>query len=388
MYSVYKTNRLFNHFMNELIEYNTTMQPSDFNIDIPTESIAQTPLKDRSSSKLLHLKDDVIDDRNFSDIPHLIKRHDLLILNNTKVLPARLFGKKESGGKVEIFFERLLDEMSFIAQLKFSGKVHIGTEIIISEGTVFKITKREQQFFTITSNSSVMDILYSDGLTPLPPYIKRGPNLEDRDRYQTVFAKKEGAVAAPTAGLHFTDILLDELRAQGIQTAELTLSVSSGTFRDVEVDDITQHEMDPEHYDLSAETAEKIRDTKARGNRVVAIGTTVAKTLETVAQNNNGTIQAESDWSRLFIYPGFQFQVVDGLLTNFHLPKTTLLMLVSAFASRDLMLNAYRQAVAERYRFFSYGDAMFLTAQEPSRGMMLGTDSAEPHQTESRGESQ
>ena len=193
MYSVYKTNRLFNHFMNVLIEYNTSMQPSDFNIDIPIESIAQTPLKDRSSSKLLHLKGDVINDQNFSDIPQLLKKHDLLILNNTKVLPARLFGKKESGGKVEIFFERLLSEMSFLAQLKFSGKVHIGTEIILNEEIVLKIKKREQQFFTVTSDSPVMEILYTFGLTPLPPYTSKEAQMKkiEIDIKQYLLKKRE-----------------------------------------------------------------------------------------------------------------------------------------------------------------------------------------------------
>ena len=362
MYSVYKTNRLFNHFMNELIEYNTTMQPSDFNIDIPTESIAQTPLKDRSSSKLLHLKDDVIDDRNFSDIPHLLKRHDLLILNNTKVLPARLFGKKESGGKVEIFFERLLDEMSFIAQLKFSGKVHIGTEIIISEDTVFKITKREQQFFTITSNSSVMDILYSDGLTPLPPYIKRGPNLEDRDRYQTVFAKKEGAVAAPTAGLHITTDILNEIRKKDVSIGELTLHIGAGTFAPLRSEQIESKKLHKEYFAIDQKLCDQIKVSKANGGRIIAVGTTVVRALESLMQKNG--IEPISDETDIFITPGFNFQLVDAMITNFHLPKSSLIMLVSAFAGRETILKSYRHAVDNGYRFYSYGDSMFIDKVE------------------------
>ena len=206
------------------------MQPSDFRINIPSESIAQTPLKDRASSRLMHLEYDSIHDQTFSDLPQMLRNDDLLILNNTKVLPARLLGKKKSGGKVEIFFERLLTDLSFLAQLKFSGKIHLGTEIIISEEVILKIESRENQFFTISTESPVMKMLNLNGLTPLPPYIKRTPNTDDRKRYQTVFAKKEGAVAAPTAGLHFTPDLLNEIRNKGVEIGELTLHVGAGTF--------------------------------------------------------------------------------------------------------------------------------------------------------------
>ena len=358
MYSVYKTNRLFNHFMNELIEYNTTMQPSDFNIDIPTESIAQTPLKDRSSSKLLHLKGDVIDDQNFSDIPQLLKKHDLLILNNTKVLPARLFGNKVSGGKVEIFFERLLSEMSFLAQLKFSGKVHIGTEIIINDDIVLKVKKREQQFFTIMSNSPVMDILYSDGLTPLPPYIKRGPNEEDRNRYQTVFAKKEGAVAAPTAGLHFTNDILDEIREKGISIGELTLHVGAGTFAPLRDEQIESKKLHEEYFEVDQKLCEQIKAAKANDGRIIAVGTTVVRALESLMQKNG--IEPINDKTDIFITPGFNFELVDAMITNFHLPESSLIMLVSAFAGRETILKSYQHAVDNGYRFYSYGDSMFI----------------------------
>ena len=358
MYSVYKTNRLFNHFMNELIEYNTTMQPSDFNIDIPTESIAQTPLKDRSSSKLLHLKGDVIDDQNFSDIPQLLKKHDLLILNNTKVLPARLFGNKVSGGKVEIFFERLLSEMSFLAQLKFSGKVHIGTEIIINDDIVLKVKKREQQFFTIMSNSPVMDILYSDGLTPLPPYIKRGPNEEDRNRYQTVFAKKEGAVAAPTAGLHFTNDILDEIKEKGISIGELTLHVGAGTFAPLRDEQIESKKLHEEYFEVDQKLCEQIKAAKANDGRIIAVGTTVVRALESLMQKNG--IEPINDKTDIFITPGFNFELVDAMITNFHLPESSLIMLVSAFAGRETILKSYQHAVDNGYRFYSYGDSMFI----------------------------
>ncbi len=358
MYSVYKTNRLFNHFMNELIEYNTPMLPSDFNIDIPIESIAQTPLKDRSSSKLLHLKGDVIDDQNFSDIPQLLKKHDLLILNNTKVLPARLFGNKVSGGKVEIFFERLLSEMSFLAQLKFSGKVHIGTEIIINDDIVLKIKKREQQFFTIMSNSPVMDILYSDGLTPLPPYIKRGPNEEDRNRYQTVFAKKEGAVAAPTAGLHFTNDILDEIKEKGISIGELTLHVGAGTFAPLRDEQIESKKLHEEYFEVDQKLCEQIKAAKANDGRIIAVGTTVVRALESLMQKNG--IEPINDKTDIFITPGFNFELVDAMITNFHLPESSLIMLVSAFAGRETILKSYQHAVDNGYRFYSYGDSMFI----------------------------
>ena len=358
MYSVYKTNRLFNHFMNELIEYNTPMLPSDFNIDIPIESIAQIPLKDRSSSKLLHLKGDVIDDQNFSDIPQLLKKHDLLILNNTKVLPARLFGNKVSGGKVEIFFERLLSEMSFLAQLKFSGKVHIGTEIIINDDIVLKVKKREQQFFTIMSNSPVMDILYSDGLTPLPPYIKRGPNEEDRNRYQTVFAKKEGAVAAPTAGLHFTNDILDEIREKGISIGELTLHVGAGTFAPLRDEQIESKKLHEEYFEVDQKLCEQIKAAKANDGRIIAVGTTVVRALESLMQKNG--IEPINDKTDIFITPGFNFELVDAMITNFHLPESSLIMLVSAFAGRETILKSYRHAVDNGYRFYSYGDSMFI----------------------------
>lgn len=344
--------------MNELIEYNTPMQPSDFNIDIPIESIAQTPLKDRSSSKLLHLKGDVIDDQNFSDIPQLLKKHDLLILNNTKVLPARLFGNKVSGGKVEIFFERLLSEMSFLAQLKFSGKVHIGTEIIINDDIVLKIKKREQQFFTIMSNSPVMDILYSDGLTPLPPYIKRGPNEEDRNRYQTVFAKKEGAVAAPTAGLHFTNDILDEIKEKGISIGELTLHVGAGTFAPLRDEQIESKKLHEEYFEVDQKLCEQIKAAKANDGRIIAVGTTVVRALESLMQKNG--IEPINDKTDIFITPGFNFELVDAMITNFHLPESSLIMLVSAFAGRETILKSYQHAVDNGYRFYSYGDSMFI----------------------------
>ena len=344
--------------MNVLIEYNTTMQPSDFNIDIPTESIAQKPLKDRSSSKLLHLKNGSINDQNFSDIPKLLDKHDLLILNNTKVLPARLFGKKESGGKVEIFFERLLNEMSFLAQLKFSGKVHIGTKIIINKDTVFTIEKRDKQFFTIISDSQVMDVLHSSGLTPLPPYIKRSPNSEDRDRYQTIFAKKEGAVAAPTAGLHFTTDILDQIRKMGVSIGELTLHVGAGTFAPLRLEQIESKKLHEEYFEVDQKLCDQIEASQNNNGRIIAVGTTVVRALESMMQKNG--IEPISDKTDIFITPGFNFELVDAMITNFHLPESSLIMLVSAFAGRETILKSYRHAIDNGYRFYSYGDSMFI----------------------------
>ena len=359
MYSVYKTSRLLNHFKNGLIEYNTTMRPSDFKINIPRELIAQMPLEDRSSSKLLHLKNDVINDRNFSDLPHLIKKNDLLILNNTKVLPARLLGKKQSGGKVEVFFERMLNEMSFLAQLKFSGKIHIGSKIIINENINLEIEKRDQQFFLISTDRPVMDILQSNGLTPLPPYIKRSANSEDSRRYQTVYAKKEGAVAAPTAGLHFTDDILDEIKQRGIDIGELTLHVGAGTFAPLRPEQMELKKLHEEYFEIDQRLCDQIKSSKANGGRIIAVGTTVVRGLESMMQKNE--IQPINGKTDIFITPGFDFQLVDAMVTNFHLPESTLIMLVSAFSGQDNIMGAYNTAIEQKYRFFSYGDAMFLT---------------------------
>ena len=256
------------------------MQPSDFRINIPSESIAQTPLKDRSSSRLMHLEHDSINDLTFSDLPQMLRKNDLLILNNTKVLPARLLGKKESGGKVEIFFERLLTDLSFLAQLKFSGKIHLGTEIVINEEVFLKIESRENQFFTISTETSVMKMLNSNGLTPLPPYIKRIPNKDDRRRYQTVFAKREGAVAAPTAGLHFTPDVLNEIRNKGVEIGELTLHVCAGTFAPLRAEQIKSRKLHQEYFEIDQTLCDQIKIARSNGGRVIAVGTTVVRALE------------------------------------------------------------------------------------------------------------
>ena len=334
------------------------MQPSDFRINIPSESIAQTPLKDRSSSRLMHLEHDSINDLTFSDLPQMLRKNDLLILNNTKVLPARLLGKKESGGKVEIFFERLLTDLSFLAQLKFSGKIHLGTRIVINEEVFLKIEARENQFFTISTETSVMKILNSNGLTPLPPYIKRIPNKDDRRRYQTVFAKREGAVAAPTAGLHFTPDVLNEIRNKGVEIGELTLHVGAGTFVPLRAEQIKSRKLHQEYFEIDQALCDQIKIARSNGGRVIAVGTTVVRALESLMQENG--IEPMSGLTDIFIVPGFDFQLVDAMVTNFHLPESSLIMLVSAFAGKERILKSYQHAVDNGYRFYSYGDSMFL----------------------------
>lgn len=334
------------------------MQPSDFRINIPSESIAQTPLKDRSSSRLMHLEHDAINDLTFSDLPQMLRKNDLLILNNTKVLPARLLGKKESGGKVEIFFERLLTDLSFLAQLKFSGKIHLGTRIVINEEVFLKIEARENQFFTISTETSVMKMLNSNGLTPLPPYIKRIPNKDDRRRYQTVFAKREGAVAAPTAGLHFTPDVLNEIRNKGVEIGELTLHVGAGTFAPLRAEQIKSRKLHQEYFEIDQALCDQIKIARSNGGRVIAVGTTVVRALESLMQENG--IEPMSGLTDIFIVPGFDFQLVDAMVTNFHLPESSLIMLVSAFAGKERILKSYQHAVDNGYRFYSYGDSMFL----------------------------
>ena len=334
------------------------MQPSDFRINIPSESIAQTPLKDRSSSRLMHLEHDSINDLTFSDLPQILRKDDLLILNNTKVLPARLLGSKESGGKVEIFFERLLTDLSFLAQLKFSGKIHLGTKIVINEEVFLKIEARENQFFTISTETPVMKMLNSNGLIPLPPYIKRIPNTDDRRRYQTVFAKKEGAVAAPTAGLHFTPDVLNEIRNKGVEIGELTLHVGAGTFAPLRTEQIKSRKLHQEYFEIDQTLCDQIKIAKSNGGRIIAVGTTVVRALESLMQENG--IEPMSGLTDIFIVPGFDFQLVDAMVTNFHLPESSLIMLVSAFAGKERILKSYQHAVDNGYRFYSYGDSMFL----------------------------
>jgi len=306
----------------------------------------------------MHLEQDSINDLTFSGLPQILRKDDLLILNNTKVLPARLLGSKESGGKVEIFFERLLTDLSFLAQLKFSGKIHLGTKIVINEDMFLKIEARENQFFTISTETPVMKMLNSNGLTPLPPYIKRIPNTDDRRRYQTVFAKKEGAVAAPTAGLHFTPDVFNEIRNKGVEIGELTLHVGAGTFAPLRTEQIKSRKLHQEYFEIDQTLCDQIKIAKSNGGRIIAVGTTVVRALESLMQENG--IEPMSGLTDIFIVPGFNFQLVDAMLTNFHLPESSLIMLVSAFAGKERILKSYQHAVDNGYRFYSYGDSMFL----------------------------
>lgn len=336
------------------------MKTADFTFDLPEELIAQYPPEQRGASRLLCLNkaSGQLEDRQFSDLPSLLKDGDLLVFNNTRVIPARLFGNKPSGGKVEILVERLLDEHNALAQIKASKSPKAESKIVLSSGEELTVMGRDGDMFLLRSDKVLLNVLHESGHMPLPPYITRNDEQTDESRYQTIFAAKDGAVAAPTAGLHFTDDLLQEVKAKQVQTAELTLHVGAGTFQPVRVDDVSEHKMHSELFEVNQQTCDKIQETKANGGRVIAVGTTSVRTLETIGIR--GELKACSGETDIFIYPGFEFKLVDVMITNFHLPESTLLMLVSAFASKENILNAYKYAVEQQYRFFSYGDAMWI----------------------------
>ncbi|MAZ69137.1 tRNA preQ1(34) S-adenosylmethionine ribosyltransferase-isomerase QueA [Porticoccus sp.] len=339
------------------------MRRDHFDYYLPDELIARQPAAERRGSRLL-VVDGVtgaLQHLQFPAVCSLVNPGDLLVFNDTRVIPARLFGQKESGGKVEMLVERLLGGRRLLAHLRASKSPKAGTRLQFEGGAEAEVEGRDGDLFQLLflGDRTALDILESHGHMPLPPYIDRADNPADRERYQTVYAEKPGAVAAPTAGLHFDQPLLDQLRAKGVDFAFVTLHVGAGTFQPVRVDDIHDHRMHSEVIEVSAEVCQQVRETRARGGRVIAVGTTSVRCLESVAAG--GQIQPMTGETDIFIYPGYSFKLVDALLTNFHLPESTLLMLVSAFSGYTRMMNAYRQAVAERYRFFSYGDAMFLT---------------------------
>ncbi|MEA1891010.1 MAG: tRNA preQ1(34) S-adenosylmethionine ribosyltransferase-isomerase QueA [Pseudomonadota bacterium] len=337
------------------------MQKADFSFNLPEELIAQTPLPVRSASRLLvcHRNSPEIEDRQFSEIASFLKAGDLLVFNNTRVIPARLFGKKDTGGRVEILLEKILDDTCFIAMLRCSKTPQVGQKIIIAEDQAVCYEGRRGDFFLFRCETGGLQQLFEKhGQMPLPPYILRQADAQDKERYQTIFAQKPGAVAAPTASLHFDKAILESLQKKGVNTAEITLHVGAGTFQPVRVDDLTQHVMHAETFDLSEETVNKILQTKATGGRVFAAGTTSLRALE--AASAEGQLKPMSGDTRLFITPGYRFRVVDGLITNFHLSESTLLMLVSAFAGVEEIQHIYRHAITEKYRFFSYGDAMII----------------------------
>jgi len=332
---------------------------SDFDFDLPQELIAQLPLPERSASRLLHVDDDAFIDRAFADIVSLLHPGDLLVFNDTRVLKARFFGVKETGGKVEVLIERVIDNRTVHAQVRASKSPPPGTAIRLADAFDVIVGERVGEFYALQFPADVFDLIETHGRLPLPPYIEHTADAFDEQRYQTVYAKAPGAVAAPTAGLHFDQALLDKLRAKGIQFAYVTLHVGAGTFQPVRTENLAEHKMHSEWYTIDQQTVDAVRAAKAAGRNVVAVGTTSLRALESASQS--GALQAGSADTRLFITPGYAFKTVDRLVTNFHLPKSTLLMLVSAFAGYAHIRAAYQHAIAHRYRFFSYGDAMILS---------------------------
>jgi S-adenosylmethionine:tRNA ribosyltransferase-isomerase len=341
---------------------NRTYSLSDFDFELPPERIAQVPLPDRTASRLLQLDGDQITDRHFSDIVDQLAPGDLLVMNNTRVLKARFFGVKETGGQVEVLVERVLDTRTVLAQVRASKSPKPGTRIRLADAFDVKAGERAGEFFTLHFEADVFELIEAHGRLPLPPYIEHTADEFDEQRYQTVYSKEPGAVAAPTAGLHFDQLLLDRLAAKGVQIAYVTLHVGAGTFQPVRVEDLSEHKMHSEWYTIPASTVDAVRAARAAGRDVVAVGTTSLRALESASQS--GELKAGSDDTALFITPGYQFKTVTRLITNFHLPKSTLMMLVSAFAGYDQIRTAYAHAIASEYRFFSYGDAMLLTYQE------------------------
>ena len=340
------------------------MNVEEFDYDLPESLIAQTPLKDRDQSRLLVLSKDTgeLTHLHFRDVIHYFEPGDTLVLNDTRVMPARLFGlKEETGAKVEMLMLTRIENNDWEVLLKPAKRIKVGNKLSFGEGKIIAecIEELDQggRIMRLHYEGILEERLNELGEMPLPPYIKE--RLDDPDRYQTVYAKESGSAAAPTAGLHFTDELLDEIRAKGINIAFITLHVGLGTFRPVSVEDINDHEMHSEYYQMTQETANLLNQTKKEGHRIISVGTTSTRTLETIRRDYNEFV-AVSGWTDIFIYPGFTYKAIDGLITNFHLPKSTLVMLVSAFSSRENILNAYKEAVKLEYRFFSFGDAMLI----------------------------
>ncbi|MEE4384647.1 MAG: tRNA preQ1(34) S-adenosylmethionine ribosyltransferase-isomerase QueA [Pseudomonadales bacterium] len=354
------------------------MQRSDFAFHLPEELIAQEALEDRAASRLLVLDGatGTLAHHGFRDLPGLLAPGDLVVFNDTRVIPARLFGTKESGGRVEVLVERVLPGHRVLAQVRASKSPKPGTQLVLGEdrGAPVSVTMRERRedlfLLQFPEDRPVEAVLETAGHVPLPPYIRREDRADDRERYQTVYARVPGSVAAPTAGLHFTAGILEALEARGVETAFVTLHVGAGTFQPVRVDDVEAHRMHAERLVVSEATVAAIRACRARGGRVIAVGTTVVRALESAAEGGEapGVPRATEEETEIFIYPGYRYRVIDGLITNFHLPESTLLMLVAAFAGRDAVLAAYENAVAERYRFFSYGDAMLAWPAADARG--------------------
>ncbi|WP_305814233.1 tRNA preQ1(34) S-adenosylmethionine ribosyltransferase-isomerase QueA [Photobacterium leiognathi] len=349
------------------------MQVSDFDFELPDELIARYPQPERTASRLLQMTGNTgeLAHKCFKNVLDLVQPGDLLVFNNTRVIPARMFGHKASGGKIEVLVERMLDDKSILAHVRASKPPKPGNELLLGENGEFsaEMVARHDALFEIRFNSdkTVLEILDIVGHMPLPPYIDRPDEDADKERYQTVYNAKPGAVAAPTAGLHFDDKLMVDLKAKGVNFAFVTLHVGAGTFQPVRVDDINDHHMHSEYVEVPEEVVAAVNETRANGGRVIAVGTTSVRSLESAAQDalKKGTefkpFFGDTD---IFIFPGYQFQLVDVLITNFHLPESTLIMLVSAFAGYENTMNAYHEAVANKYRFFSYGDSMFITRKD------------------------
>lgn len=344
------------------------MRVSDFQFELPDRLIARHPLAERRASRLLCLDgpSGALEHRHFADLLDYLRPGDLMVFNNTRVIPARLFGRKETGGQLEVLVERVLDSRRVLAHVRSSKSPKPGSRIVLEGGAVAVMLARHDALFELSFDEAVLPLLERVGHMPLPPYIDRADEVADRERYQTVYAARAGAVAAPTAGLHFDQALLQAITDMGVQSAQVTLHVGAGTFQPVRVERIEDHHMHSEWLEVDQDVVEAVRACKARGGRVIAVGTTSVRSLETAARS--GAIAPFAGDTDIFIYPGRPFHVVDALVTNFHLSESTLLMLVSAFAGYAETLAAYRAAVAQEYRFFSYGDAMFITRNPAAAG--------------------
>lgn len=339
------------------------MHLNDFNFDLPSELIARYPLPTRSESRLLcvHQQQAAVDHQQFHHVLDLVNEGDLLVFNDTKVIPARLYARKNTGGVVEILVERVLDDKRILAQVRASKPLRLGSFLLLTNHQFLEVADRQNQFYELRYNdhyTSILDMIESIGEIPLPPYMERSPEEEDKVRYQTVYAKHKGSVAAPTAGLHFDEDLLMRLHDKKVQMGYLTLHIGAGTFQPVRVENIHEHKMHPEFLVISDQLCAQIAATKARGNRVIAVGTTSLRALETAT--HNGSTEPYHGETSIFIYPGYHFQCADALITNLHLPKSTLMMLVCAFGGFDKVMGAYQEAVKKAYRFYSYGDAMWI----------------------------
>ncbi|KGX84345.1 tRNA preQ1(34) S-adenosylmethionine ribosyltransferase-isomerase QueA [Pontibacillus marinus] len=341
------------------------MEIKDFDFDLPERLIAQTPLKDRTSSRMLvmHREEEKIEHKHFYDLTSYLKPGDCLVLNNTRVLPARLFGVKEdTGAKVEVLLLHQQEADEWEVLVKPAKKIKEGTRVSFGDGKLVAectdLKEHGGRVMQFSYEGIFLEVLESLGEMPLPPYIKE--QLPDRERYQTVYSKEEGSAAAPTAGLHFTNELLQEVQDMGVHIAYVTLHVGLGTFRPVSVDTVEEHDMHAEFYHMSQGTADLLTNVREAGGRILSVGTTSTRTLETIARDHDGAFTEASGWTDIFIYPPYQFKAIDGLITNFHLPKSTLIMLVSALAGKEFIMRAYKEAVQEEYRFFSFGDAMLI----------------------------